>query len=412
MPETGAKKIRVAYLVTHPIQYQAPLLRMIAADRDIHLKTFFATDFSARAFHDPEFGRAVEWDVPLLEGYESEVLPAWPGTRYPGDAYFDAWRPFSRGLRHRLRAGHFDALWIHGYARLPHIAAMLAAKSAGVRVLLRDEANAIGQARSGARAFAKRALFTLIDPLVDSYLTIGALNEAHYRDLGLDGAKFTPMGYAVDNAWFQARIAEASVNRESLRDSFAIAEGRPIALYAAKLIDRKAPLDLVEAFAAATRDSNAVLLMAGDGELRARVEARIAELGAAERIRLLGFQPQRQLAALYDLCDLFVLPSERETWGLVVNEVMNASRPVIASDRVGSARDLVTDGVNGFVYPFGDIAALTARLRESLAEPERLAAMGRESRRIIEGWGFEQNLAGLKSGLARLFPDRGITVPS
>lgn len=412
MPEPGAKKIRVAYLVTHPIQYQAPLLRMIAADRDIDLKVFFATDFSARAFHDPEFGRAVEWDVPLLEGYASEVLPAWPGTRYPGDAYFDAWRPFSRGLRRRLRAGRVDALWIHGYARLPHIAAMMAAKSAGIRVLLRDETNAIGQARSGARAVAKRALFGMIDRLVDRYLTIGALNDAHYRDLGIDPAKFTPVGYAVDNTWFQARIAEAAANREALRQSLGLAPGRPIALFAAKLIDRKAPLDLVEAFASATSARDAVLLMAGDGDLRPAVEARIAQLGATDRIRLLGFQPQRQLAALYDLCDLFVLPSERETWGLVVNEVMNAGRPVIASDRVGSARDLVRDGINGFVYPFGDIAALTTRLGQSLADRDRLAAMGRESLTIIGGWGFEQNLAGLKSALARLFPDRGIETTS
>lgn len=412
MPETGAKKIRVAYLVTHPIQYQAPLLRRIAADPDIHLKTFFATDFSARAFHDPEFGRAVEWDVPLLEGYEHEVLPAWPGTRYPGDAYFDAWRPFSRGLRRRLRVGRFDVLWIHGYARLPHIAAMLAAKSAGVRVLLRDETSTLGQARSGARAAAKRMLFTVIDRLVDGYLTVGALNEAHFRDLGIDAAKFSPVGYTVDNAWFQARMAEAAVNREALRRLLGLAKGRPIALYAAKLIDRKAPLDLVEAFAAATAERDAVLLMAGDGELRGRVEARIAELGAGERIRLLGFQPQRQLAALYDLCDLFVLPSERETWGLVVNEVMNAARPVIASDRVGSARDLVKEGVNGFVYPFGDVPALADRLREALADPARLVVMGQESRRIIEGWGFDQNIAGLKSALARLFPDRGIQVPT
>ena len=72
--------------------------------------------------------------------------------------------------------------------------------------------------------------------------------------------------------------------------------------------------------------------------------------------------------------------------------------------------DLVQEGVNGFIYPFGDTAALAARLRESLADRKRLATMGRESRRIIEGWGFEQNLAGLKSALARLVPDRGIEV--
>jgi glycosyltransferase involved in cell wall biosynthesis len=117
-------------------------------------------------------------------------------------------------------------------------------------------------------------------------------------------------------------------------------------------------------------------------------------------VRLLGFQSQQKLAALYDLCDLFVLPSAHETWGLVVNEVMNAGRPVIASDRVGAARDLVREGVNGFVYPFGDIAGLAERLREALGDPQRLAAMGTESRRIIDGWDFRQNLAGLKAALA------------
>lgn len=403
MPDPTTKRYRVACLVTHPIQYQAPLLRLINVDPDIHLKAFFASDFSARTFVDPEFGRAIEWDVPLLDGYESEVLPVLPGTRYPGDTYFDAWRPFSVGLGKRLRAGRFNALWIHGYARLPHLWAMLAANDAEVPVLLRDETSGLGRPAAGMKAAAKRALFRLINRNVDAYLTIGSANEAHYRALGIDARKFFRVGYAVDNAWFQARIAEARPHHQALRSELGLPPERPVALYAAKLIERKAPLDLVQAFGRAVADMapdrRPALLMAGDGELQPQVEAAILALGLSESVRLLGFQSQRRLAALYELCDLFVLPSAHETWGLVVNEVMNAGKAVIASDRVGAARDLVREGVNGFVYPFGHVEVLALRLREAFADRARLGALGAESLRIIDNWGFAQNLAGLKAAL-------------
>ena len=83
---------------------------------------------------------------------------------------------------------------------------------------------------------------------------------------------------------------------------------------------------------------------------------------------------------------------------------MNAAKPVIASDRVGSAYDLVREGVNGFVYPLGDVATLTQRLREAIADPVRLARMGKESLRAIDAWDFRQNIAGLKSALAAVVP--------
>jgi glycosyltransferase involved in cell wall biosynthesis len=401
---------RVACLVTHPIQYQAPLFRLIAADPRIELKVFFASDFSARHFLDPEFGSAIEWDVPLLDGYEHEVLPVFPGLRYPGDNYYDSWRPFSVGLRRRLRAGRFDALWIHGYARVPHLWAMLAARSAGVRVLLRDETSALGRAGDTAKAAAKRLLFRLIDRLVDGYLTIGSMNERHFRDLGIDAAKFFRTPYAVDNNWFRSRIADARPHRNELRAELGLPQVRPVVLYAAKMIQRKAPLDLIHAFGHAfaeiAPDRRPILLMAGDGELRPQVEAAIASARLDDAVRMLGFQSQRQLAALYELCDLFVLPSAHETWGLVVNEAMNAARAVIASDRVGAARDLIRDGVNGFIYPLGDVPALAGCLREALADPVRLAGMGTESLRIIGGWSFAEDLAGLKAALTRTVGDR------
>ncbi len=389
---------RVAYLVTHPIQYQAPLLRHLSADPDIDLTAFFESDFSVDGYHDVEFNREIAWDVPLLDGYRHAFLPKWSFPEAPREG-FDFWSPMSRGLRGLLREGRFDALWVHGYSRAHHLLAMAAARSLGIKVLLRDEMADVGRERSAAKTFVRRRLFGGLDRLVDGYLTIGSRNDESWRALGVDRRRQFRMTYAVDNAWFQARFAEAAGKREELRRALGLEPGRPVVLYAAKLIGRKAPLDLVRAFANLDQASKPYLLMAGDGDLRPEVEKLIAER-RLDSVKLLGFQSQKDLAALYELCDLFVLPSQQEAWGLVVNEVMNAGRAVIASDRVCAATDLVHEGTNGYVYPFGDIEALTRRLRDSLDAPRKLAALGRESRRIVDTWDFEQNASGLKAALA------------
>lgn len=385
---------RLAYLVTHPIQYQAPLLRQVAAQPDIELMAFFASDFSVRSFHDVDFGRAIEWDVPLLDGYAHEVLPQRGRPFQAGEAP-NFWRPWGKGLARYLREGRFDALWIHGYHRAAHWQAMLAAKRLGLRVMVRDEATPVSAARSGAKQAIKRGVFLGLDRLVDAWLAIGSLNAAFYRGQGIAETKIFSVPYAVDNAYFQARIAEAAPQRETLRNGLGLEPGRPIVLFAGKLIDRKRPFDLLEAWQQ-IRDEPATrrphLLFAGDGPLRSALEARGAHV--------LGFQSQAQLAALYDLADLFVLPSEREAWGLVVNEAMNAGRAVIVNDRIGAGADLVRGGENGFIYPVGDVAALAVCLRSILGDPARARAMGRRSREIIDGWSFAEDLAGLRAALA------------
>ena len=97
---------------------------------------------------------------------------------------------------------------------------------------------------------------------------------------------------------------------------------------------------------------------------------------------------------------MFVLPSEAEPWGLVLNEVMNAAKPIIASDAVGAAPDLVIEGDNGFVYPVGDIGALTRALERVMISPEHAAAMGAKSLEIVARYSFEADRVGLVAALA------------
>ena len=134
-----SRPVRIAYLATHPIQYQAPLLRQIAAEPGISLKAFFRSPMGLKQYVDPGFGQTIVWDVPLLEGYEHEFLPA-VGDPVKVTPFL---RPLNYGLGRRLAEGGFDVLCVHGYARVFHQTAMLSAKARGLKILLRDERTAI-----------------------------------------------------------------------------------------------------------------------------------------------------------------------------------------------------------------------------------------------------------------------------
>ncbi len=146
--------LRLAYLVTHPIQYQAPLLRRLAREPGLDLTVFFCSDFTTKKFLDPSFGRVIDWDVPLLEGYRHEFLRALGGRER-----VSFWRPFNYGLGRRLKEGRFEVLWIHGYNRWFHWLAMWSAKRLGLKVLIRDEATLSSARRNIGKRLLKAGFF-------------------------------------------------------------------------------------------------------------------------------------------------------------------------------------------------------------------------------------------------------------
>ena len=409
-------KLKLAYLVTHPIQYQAPLLRLIAAEPDIDLTVFFGTDFTARTFTAEEFGQTITWDVPLLEGYRHVLLPrVIEPKREKGKLEpLDFVHPLSRGFARHLSAEKFDALWIHGYAHWTHIAAMFSARRRGIPVLLRDEATSISAARSLPKRIAKRAFFSMVSALVDRFLSIGTLNKRYYVENGIAEDRIALMPYAVDNSRFQAQAAAANATRAQRRAALGLAPDQPALLFAAKLIERKRPALLIDAFARVLGDPgmrNPVLLLCGDGPQRAELEARASALPKGA-VRFLGFKGQAELPEWYDLCDAFVLPSGQESWGLVVNEAMNAGRAIIASDRIGSAVDLVVPGRNGAIFRCDDVADFARAIAEVIGDPARLAAMGRESLALINRWDFAADIVGLRAALAAVCPGRLAAAPA
>jgi glycosyltransferase involved in cell wall biosynthesis len=227
-------KVRLAYLVTHPIQYQAPLLRRIAAEPGIDLTVFFCSDFSLKSYLDPNFGKIIAWDVPLIGGYRHEILPA-----LGRQDQLSFWRPVNYGLAKRLTRANFEVLWVHGYNRGFHWLAMAWAKIQGLKVLVRDEATRLTGTRHRLKRLAKRIFFLVLRDLCDGFLAIGTLNGEYYQSYGIAPERIFPVPYAVDNAFFRDKARAASGERENLRRQLGLESGRPIILYASKLSEVK-----------------------------------------------------------------------------------------------------------------------------------------------------------------------------
>jgi glycosyltransferase involved in cell wall biosynthesis len=377
-----------------------PLLRRIAQEPDIDLTVFYGSDFSVRGYKDDGFGVDLKWDLPLLGGYRHEFLPV---LRDIGTQTVTA--PLNRGVLRRLEGRNgeppFDLLWIHGYAMINSIIGMVSAKALGIPVLMRTDSTLIDRSRSPLKLAVKKLFFLGLRQFIDGVLTVGTLNDAYWQHAAGDSVPRFLMPYAVDNDYFRRRSEEAATRRSELMAEWTIEAGRPVILFASKLQYRKHADHLLEAYRLllSRTKTRPYLLIVGDGEARRELEA--AAAGLAD-VRFVGFRNQSELPRYFDLATVFVLPARHEPWGLIVNEAMNAARPVIVSSDVGAHPDLVTDGVEGFVYSVGDIAALTDALHRVIDTPGVAERMGLAALERIQHWDFEKDVLALRRAIAAL----------
>jgi glycosyltransferase involved in cell wall biosynthesis len=179
----------------------------------------------------------------------------------------------------------------------------------------------------------------------DAWLAYGSRQARELVELGADPSRTVI-------APISAVVPERPAKRHRPAE-----EGQTRYLFVGRLIETKGVDVLLEAF----RQLDAgELWVAGDGPLRPMVEAAAAR---DPRIRLLGYVEGAALADVYGQADVFVLPSLYEAWGLVVHEALAYGLPVIASDQVGAADDLIDPGTNGYVVRAGSSPALAEAMR-------------------------------------------------
>jgi len=349
---------RLAVVTTHPIQYQCPIWRNLAARPNVLVKVFFASDFSVRGYIDPGFSQQVRWTVPLLDGYEHEFLGSGPvGPRTTGPMIG------ATSLANRLRSFAPTACLLNAYSPLLYWHALAACRLEGIPVMLRAETTDVDQDRTLLRRLRRDAALKVFYAGVSRFLAIGHNSRAHYERLGVRGERIGFAPYCVDSDLFESQYARRQ--RGFIRSQLAIPPNALLVLFSGKLIPKKDPLTLLDAVAGVpdVHGRPVHLVFLGDGDLRGQLE-QAAAATAAGRVHFLGFQQQEKLGDVYTDADMLVLPSlYTETWGLVVNEAMQFGLPCIVSDRVGCGADLIRPGDTGYVFPHGEGAALRSALR-------------------------------------------------
>lgn len=372
-------KTKLVVLVSHPIQYFAPVYRALAQCADLDFSVLFSTRVGVDSSFDAGFGRVVQWDIPLLDGYESHFLSQkthlggieWPVIRY-------------------LLKARPDVLLLHGYSHPTNLLALLIAKLIGTRILMRgDTRPSPHHGKSFWKTHFKRLLFRFIDGCV----AIGSPNRKYYELLGMPSDRIYFAPFCIDNAAFDLGDSRSEIRMEQRR-LLEIEQSAKVVLFVAKLVAQKRLKDLLQAMEMLmVRYPEAVLLIVGSGTEESDLRESVARTGI--NARFLGFKNQTELPGLYAASDLFVLPAESESWGLVVNEAMASGLPIIISDDVGAATDLVEGKDTGLVYPVGDVERLSEALESLLKSAETLERMGCNAKKLIAEWSISASAEGI-----------------
>lgn len=353
------RPIRLTAVLTHPVQYDSPWFRHVAAYApEIELTVLYGTEPTAEQ-QGTGFGRSFRWDIPLLEGYRSRVIrAARPGDQPHSSSFFGLDVP---EVGKAIRETNPDVVLVPGWHSITLVRAIFAARRMNVPLLFRGDTN-LGSAPKGWRGRLWRFRTKRLLALFDAYLTPGRRVREYLEALNVNPGQIVDAPHVVDTERFAAaaRPFQSADGRARARARWQLPSNASVLLFAGKLEEKKRPLDLIRA--AARLAPRAHVLVAGAGALESDCRAEAGRLGVP--VAFAGFLNQSEIGEAYAAADLLVLPSDsRETWGLVVNEALATGLPVVVSDRVGCAPDLVDDST-GATFVCGDLESLAATIEQ------------------------------------------------
>ncbi|HTD42301.1 MAG TPA: glycosyltransferase family 4 protein [Mucilaginibacter sp.] len=371
--------MRLAIIITHPIQYYAPGFKLLHERGNITIKVFYTWGEKALNKYDPGFDKNITWDIPLLDGYPYEWVEN--TSVDPGTHHFKG--IVNPDLINQLKAWQPDALLIYGWAYNSHLLAMRYFKNK-IPVLFRGDSTLLNK-KKGVKALLKSIFLKWVYKQIDHAFYVGTNNKAYFKKFGLEESQLSFAPHAIDNDRFAFDKTEEAI---LIRQKLGIQNSEILILFAGKLEDKKSPLLLLDAFLA-LKSTGSHLLFLGNGALETVLKNKSANL---TNVHFMDFQNQSMMPTMYQACDLFCLPSRGpgETWGLAVNEAMACGKAVLVSDKVGCAVDLVKENYNGAIFKSEDINDLTSKLGILITSKSNLQEYGRNSKILINDWNFSK----------------------
>jgi len=369
--------MRLAIVTTHPIQYYAPVFKLLADKIDV--KVFYTWGSEAMEKFDPGFGKAISWDIPLLDGYSYEWVKNTAPN--PGSHHFKG--IINPNLINQIKFWQADAVLVYGWAYDSHLKTIRHFKNK-IPVYFRGDSTLL-DVKTGAKQLLRSLFLRWVYGHINHAFYVGSNNCAYFKKYGLKGRQLSFAPHAIDNNRF---AAEKDEEASRIRSDLGIKPADTLILFAGKFEEKKSPLLLLNAFLTLNMP-NTHLLFVGNGVLEGALKTAASK---NIHVHFINFQNQLAMPALYQACNLFCLPSQGpgETWGLAVNEAMAAGKPVLVSDKCGCAADLVNPGVTGEIFETGNISSLTKKLHSLVGDKNRLTILGQNAKVEIANWSFNK----------------------
>lgn len=325
---------------THPVQYRVPVYQELQRLVPGAFEVIYASDFSVRGYQDPAFGGRIAWDVPLLEGYPHRVLGNEHGLS------LSSWGSLTgRGVYRLLREVNPRAILMHSFGYRYDLAVYIAATVLSIPIWIRIDTQDEAFERGPLKGLARRVIYRMLYTGVQKAFYIGTLNREHYLRHGMKQEQMTPAYHCTPDRLDGMTPAEKVSRRQRTRNSLGIPDDKFVVAFFGKLIPKKDPALLLEAVNYMPPEvlGRLAFLFVGAGELdeKLRGQSEVVQYDSGVPSFFAGFINQSKLVGYYLASDVVVLPSRRmgETWGLVINEALQAGCGAIVSDAVGCSRD-------------------------------------------------------------------------
>lgn len=368
---------KLAIVTTHPIQYYAPIFKLLQQRGLIAIKVFYTLGQQGSKY-DPGFSKNIVWDIPLLNGYDyewAENTSANPGSHHPKGIV-------TPGLIKQITLFQPDAILIFGWNYTSHLKVLRHFKNK-VPVYFRGDSTLLNYTNP-VKGLIKSIYLKWVYKHITHAFYVGTNNKAYFKKYGLQDAQLSFAPHAIDNERFKSnRLQDA----DKLRSSLNLSARDILVVYAGKFEPVK-NVKLLIATVTNLNEPNVHLLLVGNGvnepELKKQADLSVAK----NNIHFIDFVNQADIPVIYQAADIYCLPSTSETWGLSINEAMACNKAILVSDKIGCAIDLVKENYNGAIFKSNDEKSLADALTALTRSKTILQEYGKNSGIIIQKWNF------------------------
>ncbi len=355
------------------------MFRLLSERKHIKVKVFYTWGQSKDTVYDARFGLQRSWDIPLLDGYEHEFVNN--TSSRPDSNRF--WGIINPGLAAQLKDERYDAILVYRWSLYSHFR-ILQRFGGRPKLFFRGDSQ-LQLKQNWLKRQLKKSFLQFVYRKVDKAFYVGQNNKDYYLHVGLGNDQLVYAAHAIDNNRFAMNAEAWEIKALDERAGLGIDHKAVVFLYAGKFYAVKM-LDLLIRSFQQLKGEQYRLLLVGNGEQ----ENLLKELAKEdERILFQPFRNQSDMPWLYRMGDVFVLPSQSETWGLGVNEAMVCRRAAIVSDACGCAPELIVDKETGFTFRSDDVADLLQVL-EKFSDKDTCDVMGEKAFVHIQQFSLEK----------------------